>query len=323
MTTDKKSLFNSEELFRPLDSVCEQAKPLEPLWGYYLYKKAITSIIADPGTGKTTFGYKLGIELALNHPFLGIYPEEEIKVLYMDLESSDALVKSRKILVSGDTQTKNITIYNAVDYYFPQVQEITGDFCKSNGINLVILDNQTMAFATRDENDNSEASRQMKLLRQWTNDCNVALVLVHHTSKANMPGTRKGTGAYARARLADILINFEAVDVENEPDLVCFSVSKNRMVDDHTLWYLKKVEGNFEFTEPPLMAGMRQQTDTKIYEAQKQILEFMQLQTEYKFEDIALKFFSMDSSLLQHALKRLYQQGRLYKPKYGFWSRKT
>ena len=45
-----------ENLFRTLATIRKNTKPLEPLWGFLLYKKAITSIIGDPGVCKTTMG---------------------------------------------------------------------------------------------------------------------------------------------------------------------------------------------------------------------------------------------------------------------------
>ena len=319
----KSETLNPEELFRPLDDVCKDAKPLEPLWGFFLYKKAITSLIADPGAGKTTMGYKMGIQLCRNEPFLGIHPEEPVKCLMMDLESSDALVKSRKILVHGDEASPGMWIYNAVDYYFPQIQQVTCDFVIKHDINLVIMDNQTIAFATHDENDNSEAAKQMKLLRMWVNACNVAMILVHHTSKSNAPGTRKGTGAYARARLADILINLECPD-EDQPDIVRWSVSKNRMMDDKPVWWLKKDEGNFVFVDSPVLTTVKN-TGTLIYKAQKSVLEILKGQDEFKFGELvnaAMKDnekTQMTVDIVNNAIHKLYQSGRIIKPKYGYW----
>lgn len=329
--TDKQTegldILKPEELFRPIDDIVATAKPLEPLWGFYLYKKAITSIIADPGAGKTTFGYALGMNLCLGKPYLGIHQEEPVNALYMDLESSDALVKSRKILVQEEEGVPNFIIYNHVDYYFPQIADVTLKYCLSHNINLVIIDNQTVAFQTRDENDNSEASRQMKLLRMWTNDANVALVLVHHTNKAGSTGTRAGTGAYARARLADILITLTYPDPDVK-DLVCFEVTKNRMTDDNTCWYLKKIEGRFEFTNPPMIAGGKQQTNTVIYATQKKIFDIMEFGKDYKFDTIVKLIIENsngnkpDIPTISRALKKLQQQGRMDSPYRGYWKRK-
>ena len=180
-------LYESGQLFRPIDEIRKTAKPLEPLWGYFLFKRAITLVVGDPGAGKTTLGYGLTKSLCLGEPFLDLLAEEPINALYMDFESADSLVQSRGNLVIGETKVPNFFIYNIPDYYLINIAQTTIQFCKDNAINLIIVDNQTMAFNTRDENDNAEAARQMRFLRTFAIACNAALLVFHHPSKANLP----------------------------------------------------------------------------------------------------------------------------------------
>ena len=270
----------------------------------------------------TTWGYGLAKELCLGQAFLDISAEEPVNALYMDFESADSLVASRANLVIGDTEVPNFYIYNIVDYYLPQIAKVTIDFCKGHSINLVFVDNQSMAFSTRDENDNAEAIKQMRFLRSFTVACNAACVSFHHTSKANLPGTRKGTGAFARARLADVCINLE-IPVEDEPDIVRLETAKNRLVDEKVLWYFKKEEGKFTLIEPPLgISG--QPTNTIIYKVQTELLSLLRngSSPEMKFKELidamAAKGFS--ENWVDHAARRLLQQNRIYKPRYGYYA---
>jgi intein/homing endonuclease len=269
----------------------------------------------------TTFGYGLGMALCRGQEFLDIKPEEPAKLLYMDFESSDSLVSSRASLLTTE-RVPNFYVFNVVDYYLVHIYEHMIDFCREKDINLVIVDNQSMAFSTRDENDNAEAIRQMRFLRDLVHKSNVAMIVFHHTSKANLSGTRKGTGAYARARLADVCINLEYPD-EEKKDIVRLSVAKNRLVDEQVMWYLKKEDGKFVFTEPPLGAS-GQPTGTAIYKAQQEILSIVNGQKEFKYEELVslLSARKVDRHTVGNALKRLVQQGRLYKPKYGYYARK-
>lgn len=312
-----------EDLFRTLATIRKNAKPLEPLWGFLLYKKAITSVIGDPGVCKTTLGYGLATSLCLGQPFLDIDPEEPVKALYLDFESSDSLIISRANLILSDAvDISNFYIYNIVDYYLPHIAQVAIKFCREKSINLIIVDNQSMAFNTRDENDNAEAIKQMKFIRSFTNACNASTMVFHHTSKANLSGTRKGSGAFARARLADVCINLDIPDMDN-PDIVCFSVAKNRMVDEKVLWYFKKEEGKFIFCEPPLGAG-RQPTNTQLYRAQQEILRGVDSDKKYKYSEVValLETKGIDKFTTGNAVKRLVQQGRLTRPEYGYLMRK-
>lgn len=312
-----------EDLFRTLATIRKNAKPLEPLWGFLLYKKAITSIIGDPGVCKTTMGYGLSTSLCLGQPFLGISPEELIRALYLDFESSDSLIVSRANLILSDVvDVPNFYIYNIVDYYLPHIAQKAIKFCNEKGINLVLVDNQSMAFNTRDENDNAEAIKQMKFIRSFTNACNASTIVFHHTSKANLSGTRKGSGAFARARLADICINLEVPD-EEQPEIIRFTLVKNRLIDEKVLWYFKKEEGKFIFCEPPLSAS-GQPTNTALYKAQQEILSTVNSDKEYKHSELVtlLSAKGIDNATVGNALKRLLQQGRLVKPRYGYYKRR-
>lgn len=313
-----------EDLFRTLATIRKNAKPLEPLWGFLLYKKAITSIIGDPGVCKTTMGYGLTTSLCIGEPFLSIAPEEPIKGLYLDFESSDSLIISRaNLILSSVVDVPNFYVYNIVDYYLPHIAQVAIRFCNEKGINLIIVDNQSFAFNTRDENDNAEAIKQMRFIRAFTNACNAATIVFHHTSKANLSGTRKGSGAFARARLADICINLDLPDEEQHPDIVRFVLAKNRMVDEKVLWYFRKEEGKFIFCEPPLgVSG--QPTNTALYKAQQEILDTVNSNKEYKHSELVSMLSSkdIDSATVGNALKRLLQQGRLIKPRYGYYTRK-
>ncbi len=319
-------VLEEDELLRTLSRVAREAKPLQPLWGNFLYKKAITSVIGDPGAGKTTMAYELTGTLCKGEPYLDILADEQIKVLIMDFESADSLVASRATFIFDTFDLPNLWIYNSPNYYFPQVMELTGKFCIKNSINLIIVDNQTMAFATRDENDNAEAAKQMRMLRQFVNWTNCSMILFHHTSKANLVGTRKGTGAFARARLADICINMNLL-YENDTDIVYLEMVKNRFsTEDKMLWYLKKVDGKFIRIDPPLGITIKSEVNTMIYKAQVDILAILKNGVTpangMKFQEIQKKMVERGYSetWADHGLRRLLQQNRVYRPLYGYWA---
>lgn len=313
------------ELFRTLGQIRKEAKPLEPLWGYLLYRKAITSIVGDPGLSKTTLAYTMTSCLCEGKPFLGIHPELPINAIYMDLESQDSLVVSRaNLIMSKVYDIPNMFIYNMVDYFITNIGHVLIDFCHKENINLIVIDNQSLAFNTRNENDNAEAIKQMKYLRWLTTSCNCATVLIHHTSKADLKDTRKGSGAYARARLADICINVNSPSQDNK-DLIQFEVVKNRMVDDKMLLYLEKNKGAFNIVDPPTKE-YRQPTTTLVFKAQQDIINlFNEYSQELKAKYIKeqMNIAGHDKHTVANALFRLTQQGILIKPRYGLYTKTT
>lgn len=319
---EEKGFFKPEDLFRTIDHIRANAPPLEPLWGDFLLRKAITSIVGDPGICKSTMGYGLAGAGCLGLPFLDIKFEEPTVVLYMDFESADSLVASRASLVFGETKIPNFYIYNSIEFYLKQVAEPIINFCTGHKVNLLFIDNQTAAFNTRDENDNSEAATQMRFVRQLTNACNTATVIFHHTSKANLSGTRKGTGAFARARLADICINLNYPQ-EDDESIVSFQVAKNRVVTEKPFWYLKKSKGGFAITDPPLGAIGQPRVNSIIYKVQQDILALLNNGQQYKRKDLIMKLPDYETRTVDEALEKLKRLGRVNSPQYGFYATRS
>ena len=321
---DLNELLKPENLFRDSSYIRRNAMPMEPLWGTFLYKKAITLIVGDPGIGKTTLGYDLCGTLCLGEAFLGIKAEEPIRALYMDWESADSLVSSRMGVRFEEQDITNLFIYNSeftINKIYPQII----DFCRKKKVNFVVVDNQTTAFDTRDENDNSEAAKQMRMLRKFVNATKCSLLVFHHPSKSNSPGIRKGTGAFARARLADICFNVNLTS-EEETNIIYIEQVKNRLYDGEKIkWFVKKDGGRFTMTEPTL-GFFGTEPNTQIYKATSEVLAILGNGTNQeegiKFQVIATEMIKRGYSEIwaDKAIQRLSQQNRVWKPKYGYWA---
>ncbi len=119
-----------------------------------------------------------------------------------------------------------------------------------------------MAFNMRDENDNAEGTRQMKTVKKIARHHNCCVVLVHHSSKAEMDATKKASGAYSRAALSDININFDRLyngdGKEIDRNIFALSIPKNRMIDDDFCICVKKVHDGrtFEVIDFPVGAKL-------------------------------------------------------------------
>ena len=264
-------LYADGKLFTTLAST-DSAPNLEPLWGNWLFRKSVVFQVGEPGISKTTFDYSFASCLLHNKPFLGIngIKPNVNTLLYMDLESSDSLIKARRSLLEipdNDRFIKcnipNVMLKDAEPYIDQLVEEMKA---KGQPINIMFVDPVRAAFRMRDENDNAEASVQMMYVRYLSQKWDCAIVLVHHSSKAEMKGTRKGSGAYARAALADIIWDFEKMLDEDgeefDSDLFKFYIPKSRFIQDDFCICIRKQEGFFSVEDfPPKYkikaAGMR------------------------------------------------------------------
>jgi len=312
-------------LFRNFDSIRKTCEPLSPLWGDFLYKEHITSIVGDPGACKTTLWYALTVRLCRGLPFLGFPPETEIRVIGCDWESSDSLIGSRAELVDeGNKETPNFEIFNNSEYTLPDILPLLMKRIDKGGFNVLQIDNQTTAFNTADENDNSEGRKQMKLLRHITKETGVAIIIYHHPSKANLPGQRKGSGAFVRARMADIMFNINLV--EGYPDLVQLECAKDRLAGKKgDVKYIRLDSGDFILlneSEVPLGLGMPI-SNKPIDLAQREIVAMLRLTEELSRGDIVARLCSNGSkeSTVDKGLRECRRLGRIevVPGKYGYY----
>lgn len=240
-------------------------------------------VAADIIVHNTTFNYTLIDSLIHKRPFLDIDGCKEIKgirVLYLDLESSDSLIKSRRAMLDLEDSDQFLKC-NLPNVVLPELEHYIDRFIKDTGpLHIIFVDPLRMAFNTRDENDNAEASKQMKILRYWCEKFNCSVVIVHHSSKADMSGTRKGSGAYARTSLADIVWNFEQLGEGYSRDLFKFYIPKNRCVDDDLVMCIRKDAGSFKRVDFPMGYQFFGNNGTQVYNLQKRIQYLMEDSTK-------------------------------------------
>lgn len=247
----QETSFADKPVLRELNDIIKNAPPLKPLWGDYLFRGKLTFITGAAGISKTTMGYDLSRHIILGDSFLGIKPYEKTNVCYFDFESDDALIGARGRLLRFDQQpVPGFFVYNYIGVYFPEVANSLAKMLPELGIGLIIIDNQSTAFNTHDENEATEAKREMQKVRELLRKTDCAGILFHHPGKANSDGLNKGRGSYARVAHADVVLNLDSYKYQGE-EYIMLTMAKNRLVlDKQDLCYLKK-EGEFIRTEPP------------------------------------------------------------------------
>ncbi len=242
-------LIKTGNFARTIKAIAASAKDPQPLWGNYFFREAVTLETGDPGIGKTTFDYSLLSTISEGKPFLGIKPPHPITTLYFDYESSDPLIKMREGKISSPTDFPNFLIINIAEYSFENEEEFIPILYNMYKFDMLVIDNMLTAFDTLDENDNAEAKKKVKKMRIIAEKLNCSIVILHHPSKANLPGTRKASGAFAWARHSDILLNFNQT---SDPDVIEIETAKNRWAEGERLLYIRKCgDCIFEKCEAP------------------------------------------------------------------------
>ena len=266
--------MEKQEHIVPINYV-ESAPDLEPLWGNWIFRDSVVIQAGEPGISKTTFNYSLAKAIVDNKEFLGVKPTApNLKVLYLDWESSDSLIKSRMRVMGYPENVDSFYKCNENEATLAQVEQYIKD--TKFKFDILFIDPIRMAFAMRDENDNAEASRQAKYLRKLASRYKCAVIAVHHSSKSEQLGTRKASGAYARTSLADITMNFELLGEGWPTNIFKLYIPKNRLIDDRfELFIQKEDEGRkFKVVPPPLGYSMNKEYEdaTALYTSQAKIL---------------------------------------------------
>lgn len=307
--------------FRMVQTIASNAPTIETLYTPYLYRQYLTLVVGDPGVCKTTLGYALSMAISEGKEFLGVKPLRPIKTLLLDFESGDGLIKQKYDEIGDGESYYNLQIYNGYEGYSSikdKVKELYNEF----QFEFILIDNLGSAFSIRDENDNAEAIKRLKALREDTKRYNSAVLIYHHPSKANMTGTRKGSGAFAWARYADIHINLNALGVEGSPyaddpdcrDIIEIEIAKHRISGNEQTKFFRKIGySHFENCEPPKDYKYLKSYTTLI---DKAIIAICDRKGNFQRKDIVshvMNQINCSDLTVDTALKRLVTEGIIRK----------
>lgn len=329
--------------FVTLDFIRKTAEPPTPIWGSYLFRKTVTMIVGDPGIMKTTFGYAMAMSLCRGESFLSQYADTVAKVLYLDFESSPSLIMQRADLIDPKAgETPGFEIWPSSDYTLPELQPLIIKKAQTQDFNIIIIDNQTTAFSTFDENDNAEAGKQIHIVRNIADEANAAVILYHHPNKMlsavidpsmTTPGLNKGSGAGARARLVDILFNLNRTTGK---DLVQLECAKDRIMGNQgeVKYIMRKImtvedvaQATFTLLDelPPGVALEFTPSDKPREKAKAEILQLLMAVDSMSHTDLQtnVRKDGIQPATINRALSDLRRSGRVianYKGVYGIYA---
>ena len=167
----------------------------------------LSMLAADPKIGKSWFALLMCLCVAQGRKFLG-YDTNKCNCLYLALEDSDNRIKTRiKRIFDGDKlpNTFNYCIdINDMSNGFIEQMELV--YQSMTDLRLVIVDTLQCIrgqYNNRDGGAYGYDYKEMNKLKSFAKKHNLAMLLIHHTSKMNNPndpffsisGTRGLTGA--------------------------------------------------------------------------------------------------------------------------------
>jgi len=154
----------------------------------FIPRGVLLCLAGVPGAGKSYLCYYIGMAIATGTPVLGMTPGRPFQVLYFDDENSQSdRVQYERYAWNGlgrpslDTLTDN---FWSIPFALGNADwaERMADHVEEHKPDVYIVDTATPACNIQDENDNAEASRivrQLRELTQITNPVSTGLILKH------------------------------------------------------------------------------------------------------------------------------------------------
>lgn len=261
------------------------------LWQMCLYPATVTLFIGESGAGKSSIVYNMAVCAAQNESVFGVpfCVDRPLRILYVDPENAgqNCIKKLNRI---GKGRPSGLIFHAGDNVDLSQPSQITAlsQYITDQSIDVVILDPIANLFCTINENDNSEAARQMTALTRMSRRTGVCVIAVHHTGKE---GTGNyGRGATARLASADVAMmlrcrgygddevddTFRGITSQRE-DIVRLQVTKNRIEGRGSL-YLQMV-GEDRFMQSSFAAwreaGNKKTDDSKIDQCRQDIFAYL------------------------------------------------
>lgn len=194
---------------------------------YGNFCRGYCSLTVSPGgVGKSTLALSQAISCSTGNGFLGVTPQEKLKVIYYNSEDPIDELQRRTLAVLQHFKIEQQEIENQLflssgrDVDLVLVEGIEGiikednfetieSFCKENKIDLLILD--PLANMTSGSPESNEVFKDLgKRLSQLADKCNLAIEIIHHTRKlngreSNVEDARGGSSLVASVRSAKSL----------------------------------------------------------------------------------------------------------------------
>jgi KaiC/GvpD/RAD55 family RecA-like ATPase len=177
--------------------LAEEPTKVEWLWQDYIAEGDLGMIVAYMKVGKSFFFYSLALAIARGELFLGRATKKS-PVLILSLEEHPRDVEKRIRKLGMKDEPIHIHRGSIPSYELPEIR----DYVKKHGIKIIFIDSLSYWWDIYNEIDNAEITKKLKPLVEFAHEDNVAVYLIHHTSKwggrNDITGESKGDGRSIR-----------------------------------------------------------------------------------------------------------------------------
>ena len=168
---------------------------------------ALVLLVGETSAGKTVLAYNLALAITEGRELVsGLTPAKALKVLYLDLESPEAL---HRTLVQTIGRSEGLAFMRQVpSLESSAVQKQLLAKAREWEAEVIIIDPLPVAWPVQDENDNALADQQFSRLKQLAVKSNCLIIALWNMGEGQMKKKFKARGATARADRSDIVLNY-------------------------------------------------------------------------------------------------------------------
>jgi hypothetical protein len=260
-------LINSAEPVIPRlkrKKLSDKYLPPPPELAFHTPRGDIVLLQSITNHGKSTLLRNAALRFARGEEFLSFNPDpqNQKKVLICNFEFSDPTSDLKKML-AGKSDYDNIEIihsprFGEADLNLSNYEHFKffKDSCAESQADIIVIDTYASSFAVLNENDNAEATKNIKLLRGLAKDCDAVVVVSHHLGKMKPDNEQtvqayRGRGASALPGGAAAIFNLDAS--KDDFRFVTLTCAKNKSglgeykipleLDTETRWFSVLTEG--------------------------------------------------------------------------------
>lgn len=212
-----------------------------------LPKAGVAFIGGQSGAGKTFIAIDLAVALTTQQPFFGRKVKEKVGVLILAGEGAETLKLRVKVArearcvddplpIAWMSGVPDLMKPDAPKIIYSRIHEVAKRFQEQFGIRLgvVIFDTLAATFLLENENDNSEASKVIKILQNMSSTMGVLCIPVHHYGKGPETGLR-GASAWRAGSDAVLSVTAKRNDTTGHVTNHCLWVAKSRVGEEGPL----------------------------------------------------------------------------------------
>lgn len=170
----------------------------------------VVLLSGETSAGKTVWAYNAAYHIAEGKEFTGLTPTSPLRVLYIDLESPPVV---HSTLVHAIGQRDDLGFVREMPHllYTSTGRQELLDTIRHWHAGVVFVDPLLVAWPCRDENDNAEASEQMRHLKDIARATDTLIVALWNMGEGYVKEKFRARGATARLDRVDVALNYTEV----------------------------------------------------------------------------------------------------------------